>query len=135
VWTKLLRTWWKILARFGKPEPVKFDLCYVAPGTSSLTIREALKPICYQENYWQIWRKGQGIGLRKLVGEDKQVHLRYYPKTGRLTGHREYDFFVAEDKHMKGESVRPIAHTQDGIKVQVALGKLQIRYIHGGSDE
>jgi len=107
-WIELLRLWWKFLAKVGKPEPEKFTMFYLPNPITPLEFREKLKKICFQENYWEIKYKGQGIGLRRLIEDDKQEHLRYNPKTGKVTGHQEYDFFVAEDKHKKGENVHPL---------------------------
>ena len=106
MYVKLLRLWWRFLAWKGKPEPEKFTLFYLS--ITPLEFRERLKSICFQENYFEIKYKGQIAGARRLLPKDEQQHLRYY-SNGKITGHQEFDYFVAEDKHTKGEGVYTLA--------------------------
>ena len=105
MYIKLLRQWWIILAFFGKPEPEKFTLFYLPELIDPLEFRERLKAICFQENYAEIKYRGQIAGARRLLPKDKQRHLRYY-SNGKVSGHEEFDYFTAEEKHKKGDNVK-----------------------------
>ena len=108
----ILRGWWKLQARFGKPEPVEFYLFTLVPRLDALEFRERLIPLCYQQNPFGIAYKGMVYQCQRLDPDGIHMfHVRYF-ENGQVTGHYEIDYFVDTASHNKSIDLRKFTNNE-----------------------